>query len=237
MARDYFAGRIAERYDETSREMFDPAVLQPAVDFLADLAGGGPALEFAIGTGRVALPLAERGIRLSGIDLSADMVAKLREKAGAEAIDVTIGDVAQTRVAGEFSLVYIVWNSISNLTTQEAQVAAFTNAAAHLRRGGCFVVEVGVGGGPPLEVFDLSDDHVGIDEYDAATQRLVSHHFTLDDGRWDRVSMPFRSVSPGEFDLMARIAGMRLRERWSGWNGEPFAAESTKHISVWEKTV
>jgi len=232
---DYFAGSVAERYDETSSEMFAPDVLGPTVEFLAALAGDGPALEFAIGTGRVAVPLSQRRVRVSGIDLSPDMVAKLREKPSAEAIDVTIGDVATTRVVGEFSLVYIVWNSISNLTTQDAQLAAFQNAAAHLLPGGCFVVEVGVGGGPPLEVFDLSDTHVGIDEYDAAIQRLVSHHFWLHDGRWERVSMPFRSASPGEFDLMARLAGMTLRERWSGWNREPFTSESTKHVSVWEK--
>jgi SAM-dependent methyltransferase len=234
MPEDHFAGRVAERYDETSREMFDPAVVGPAVDFLAELAGGG-ALEFGIGTGRIALPLSQRGIRVFGIDLSRDMVAKLQEKPGAEVIDVTVGDIATSRVDGLFSLVYIVWNTINNLTTQEMQVACFQNAAAHLEPGGCFVVEVGVPSGESLRVFDLSDTHVGIDEYDSATQRLVSHHFRFLDGRWERLSIPFRSVSPGELDLMARLAGMRLRERFGSWKREPFTSESTKHVSVWEK--
>ncbi len=235
MSADYFAGAVAERYDETSAEMFDPAVVGPAVDFLAELAGDGAALELGIGTGRIALPLSERGIRVHGIDLSPDMVAKLREKPGAEAVEVTIGDFATTKVKGTFSLAYLVWNTINNLTTQEAQVACFENAAAHLELGGCFVVEVGTPSRQPLQVFDLSDTHVGIDEYEADTQRLVSHHFWLADGRWERVSMPFRSVSPAELDLMARLAGTRLRERWSGWKRDPFTSESTKHVSVWEK--
>jgi Methyltransferase domain len=235
MPEDYFAGAVAERYDETSAEMFEPAVVGPGVDFLAELAGDGAALELGIGTGRIALPLSQRGIRVHGINLSSDMVAKLREKPGAESIEVTIGDFATTKVKGTFSLAYIVWNTINNLTTQEAQVACFENAAAHLRSGGCFVVEVGVPSREPLSVFDLGDRHVGIDEYEADTQRLVSHHFWLVDGRWERVSMPFRSVSPAELDLMARLAGMRLRERWSGWRREPFTSESTKHVSVWEK--
>jgi SAM-dependent methyltransferase len=235
VSTDHFAGRVAERYDETSRGMFDPAVLGPAVDFLAELAGDGPVLEFGIGTGRVALPLAERGLHVAGIDLSPDMVAQLRAKPGADAIDVTVGDFSQTTVDGTFSLVYVVWNTINNLTTQEAQVECFVNAAAHLSEGGCFVVEVGVPNTAPLEVFDLSDGHVGVDEYDADTQRLVSHHFWLDGDRWDRVSTPFRAVSPAELDLMARIAGLTLRERWSSWTHEPFTSTSTKHVSVWEK--
>ena len=237
---DWFAGRVAERYDETSGAMFDPTVLEPAVDFLAGFAaqgapGDGPVLEFAIGTGRVALPLSQRGIRVCGIDLSPDMVAKLREKPGADAVDVVLGDIATTKVDGRFSLVYLVWNSINNLTTQDAQVACFANAAAHLGPGGCFVVEVGVPNTARFEVFDLGDTHVGVDEYDADTQRLVSHHFSLIDGRWERISMPFRAVSPAELDLMARLAGMSLRERWADWRREPFTAESTKHVSVWEK--
>jgi SAM-dependent methyltransferase len=232
---DYFAGPVANRYDETSAKMFDPEVLGPAVELLAELAGDGPVLEFGIGTGRVALPLARRGLQVAGIDLSPDMVAKLREKEGGEAIEVAVGDISTTRVDGEFALVYVVWNTINNLTTQEAQAACFANAAAHLRPGGRFVVEVGMRNRAPLEVFDLSDTHVGIDEYDADTQRLVSHHFWLLDGRWERISMPFRAVSPAELDLMAQLAGMTLRERWSGWNREPFTSESRKHVSVWEK--
>jgi SAM-dependent methyltransferase len=232
---DHFAGSVAERYDETSSGMFDAAVLGPAVEFLAALAGGGPALEFGVGTGRVALPLSQLGVRVAGIDLSPDMVAKLREKPGSEHIEVTVGDITSTRVAGAFSLVYIVWNTINNLTTQDAQAACFRNAAGHLESGGCFVVEVGVPNTSRFEVFALSDTHVGVDEYDAHTQRLVSHHFTLYKGRWKRISMPFRAVSPAELDLMARLAGMTLRERWSGWGREPFTSESTKHVSVWDK--
>jgi SAM-dependent methyltransferase len=236
MPADYFGEDVAARYDEGSAAMFDPAVLGPTVDFLAELAGDGAALEFAIGTGRVALPLAERGVRVHGIDLSEAMVARLRTKPGAEAIGVTIGDFATARVEGAFSLVYLVFNTIGNLTTQDAQVACFENAAAHLEPGGCFVIELGFSStSAPLQVFDLSETHVGIDERDAATQRLVSHHFSLVDGRWERLSVPFRSVGPGELDLMARLAGMRLRERWGGWRREPFTNESTKHVSVWEK--
>jgi SAM-dependent methyltransferase len=233
--KDYFAGRVAERYDAHLGERGDPAVIEATVDFLAELAGDGAALELGIGTGRIALPLAARGVRVHGIDLSPDMVAQLRAKPGGDDIPVAIGDFASTRVGETFSLAYLVFNTINNLTTQDAQVACFENAAAHLEPGGCFVVEVGTPAREPLRVFDLSDTHVGVDEYDADTQRLVSHHFSLVDGRWERLSMPFRSVSPAELDLMARIAGMRLRERWSGWKREPFTSASTKHVSVWEK--
>jgi SAM-dependent methyltransferase len=226
--KDWFAGEVAARYDAGTADM----PVEPVVDFLLPLAGSG-ALELAIGTGRIAVPLAERGARVAGIDLSPDMVAELRKKT--DAIPVTIGDYATTRADGLFSLVFIVFNSISNQTTQEGQVATFANAAAHLEPGGCFVVEVGTKNRQHLQVFDLSDTHVGIDEYDADTQRLVSHHFTLVDGSWQRISMPFRSASHGEFDLMARLAGLRLRERWSDWDRSPFTAESTKHVSVWEK--
>jgi SAM-dependent methyltransferase len=229
--RDWFAGPVAQRYDESTAEM----PVEPVVDFLEPLAGGG-ALELAIGTGRIALPLARRGARVAGIDLSPDMVAELRKKPGGDEIPVEIGDYATTRFVGTFSLVYIVFNSINNQTTQEGQVATFANAAAHLEPGGCFVVEVGARPRERLSVFDLSDTHVGVDEYDADTQRLVSHHFTLVDGTWQRISMPFRAVSPAELDLMAQLAGLRLRERWSDWDRSPFTSDSTKHVSVWEKT-
>jgi len=232
---DHFGERVAERYDESAADMFDPAVVDPIVDFLAELAGDGAALELGIGTGRIALPLARRGVRVHGIDLSEAMVARLRAKPGAKEIGVTIGDFATTTVEGRFSVTYLVFNTINNLTTQDEQVACFQNVAAHLDPGGCFVIEVGVPAGEPLRVFDLSDTHVGIDEFDADTQRLVSHHFTLVDGQWVRLSIPFRSVSPPELDLMARLAGMTLRERWSGWKRDPFTSESTKHVSVWEK--
>jgi hypothetical protein len=231
----WFDEDVAARYDDSTGSEFDPAVIGATADLLASLAGGGAALEFAIGTGRIAVPLAERQVRVSGIDYAPAMVAQLRAKPGASEIDVVIGDFATTRIAGTFSLVYLVFNTINNQTTQGAQVASFENAAAHLDAGGCFVVEVGVPNTRPLEVFDLSDTHVGVDELDFATQRLVSHHFSLVDGSWQRLSAPFRSVSPGELDLMARIAGMRMRERWSGWKREPFTSESTKHVSVWEK--
>jgi hypothetical protein len=228
---NYFGAEVAARYDEGLADR----PVEPMVDFLAELAGDGAAVELAIGTGRVALPLARRGVRVSGIDLSPDMVGVLRAKPGAEEIDVAIGDMAVTRVPGSFRLAYIVANSFINVTTQEGQLATFANAAAHLEPGGCFVVELGLFGREPLEVFDLSDRHVGVDEFDISTQRLVSHHFNLIDGRWERISVPFRSVSTGELDLMARLAGMRLRERWGGWEREPFTAESTKHVSIWEK--
>jgi SAM-dependent methyltransferase len=228
--KDWFAGPVAERYDESTAGM----EVEPVVDFLAELAGGG-ALELGIGTGRIALPLAERGVRVHGIDLSSDMVAQLRAKPGGEEIPVTIDDFATTKLGETFSLAYLVFNTINNLTTQDAQVSCFENVASHLEPGGCFVIEVGVPARGPLSVFDLSDTHVGVDEYEADTQRLVSHHFTLVDGRWERLSMPFRSVSPAELDLMARIAGLGLRERWGGWKREPFTSESGKHVSVWEK--
>jgi SAM-dependent methyltransferase len=242
MPEDHFGERVAERYDESSADMFDPPVIDPVVDFLAELAGEGAALELGIGTGRIALPLSQRGVRVQGIDLSEAMVAKLREKPGGEEIDVAIGDFATTRVDGTFSLAYLVFNTINNLTSQDEQVACFRNVAAHLEPGGCFVIEVGVPGlrtlppGKRFRVFDFSETHIGIDEYDVERQGLVSHHFSLlDDGRWRLVSMPFRYVWPEELDLMARMAGMKLRERWSGWEREPFTSESTKHVSVWEK--
>jgi SAM-dependent methyltransferase len=211
------------------------------VDFLAGLAGEGRALELGIGTGRVALPLSQRGVEVHGIDLSQAMVARLREKPGGEEIGVTIGDFATTKVDGSFSLVYLVFNTIMNLTTQDAQVACFENAAAHLEPAGCFVIETGVPGlrllspGERFVVFDLSEGHVGIDEYDVENQGLISHHFSPDDGRWTLRSIPFRYAWPAELDLMARIAGMTLRERWSGWHREPYTSESAKHVSVWEK--
>jgi SAM-dependent methyltransferase len=237
----YFDERVAARYDESSSEMFAPEAIEPAVDFLAALAGDGRALELAIGTGRIALPLAARGVEVHGIDLSQAMVARLREKPGGEKIQVAIGDFATTRVDGPFSLAYLVFNTIQNLTSQAEQVACFRNVAAHLEPGGCFVIEVTVPDlrrlppGETMHVFDASEGHWGIDEYDVANQGLVSHHFSLVDGAIERVSMPFRYVWPSELDLMAELAGMRLRERWSGWKREPFTGESRNHVSVWEK--
>jgi SAM-dependent methyltransferase len=226
--KDWFAGKVAERYDADTADK----PVEPMVDFLLPFAGGG-ALELAIGTGRIAVPLAARGVRVAGIDLSPDMLAELKKKT--DAIPVAVGDMATTRVDGAFSLVYIVANSILNVTTQDGQVAAFATAAAHLEPGGCFVAEVVLPNTRRLEVFDLSDTHVGVDEYDLDTQALVSHHFTLRDGVWERRSIPFRAASPAEFDLMARLAGMELRERWADWDRSPFTAERPKHVSVWEK--
>jgi SAM-dependent methyltransferase len=225
---DWFAEEIAERYDSSTAGM----PVEPVIDFLEPLGGGG-ALELAIGTGRIAVPLAARGVRVAGIDFSPDMVAELRKKT--DEIPVEVGDMSTTTVEGAFTLVYVVFNSINNVTSQDGQVDVFANAAAHLEPGGCFVVEVGVPNTRQLEVFDVSDTHVGVDELDFATQRLVSHHFSLVDGAWRRVSVPFRSVSPAELDLMARLAGMELRERWADWDRSPFTSESTKHVSVWEK--
>ena len=233
---------MAARYDDSESEMFDPALVEATVDFLAGLAGDGRALELGIGTGRIALPLAARGVPVHGIDMSRAMVARLRAKPGGEDIPVAIGDFATTTVDGTFTLAYLVFNTISNLTTQEEQVACFRNAAAHLEPGGCFVVEVGIPAlqrlapGERFRVFEASETRWGIDEFDVVTQGLVSHHFEVVDGRIERLSVPFRYVWPAELDLMAELAGMRLRERWSGWKREPFTSESTKHVSVWEKS-
>ncbi len=237
----YFDERVAATYDEFSAEMFDAAVVDMAVGLLAELAGSGRALELGIGTGRIALPLAARGVPVHGIELSKAMVAKLREKPGAEEIDVTIGDFATTSVDASFSVAYLVFNTIMNLTTQEAQVACFRNVSAHLEPGGCFVVEVMIPElrrlppGDTHRVFHGSEDSWGIDEYDVATQGLTSHHLDIVDGRLERLSVPFRYVWPSELDLMAQLAGMTLRERWGGWRREPFTSESSQHVSVWEK--
>ena len=237
----YFDERVAARYDESSADMFEPAVVDPIVDFLVELAGEGRALELGIGTGRIALPLARRGVPVHGIELSKAMASKLRAKPGGDDIGVTIGDFATMTVDGTFSLAYLVFNTISNLTTQAAQVACFRNVATHLEPGGCFVIEVGipelqrVPPGETFHVFHLSETRWGIDEYDVANQGLISHHFEIVDGRLERNSVPFRYTWPAELDLMAQLAGMRLRERWSGWRREPFTSESRKHVSVWEK--
>jgi SAM-dependent methyltransferase len=238
----YFDERVASRYDESGAEMFDAAVVDPAVDLLVEIAGTGRALELGIGTGRIALPLSRRGVPVHGIDLSQAMVARLRAKPGSEEIGVTIGDFATATVDGTFSLAYLVFNTIMNLTTQAAQVACFRNVAAHLEPGGCFVIEVGVPGlrrlppGETAHAFHVSESRWGIDEYDVANQGLTSHHFEIVDGRVERFSAPFRYAWPSELDLMAELAGMRLRDRWSGWKREPFTSDSGKHVSVWEKT-
>jgi SAM-dependent methyltransferase len=239
----YFDEAVADRYDEESPElgsMFSDEAISPVVERLIDLAHGKAILEFAIGTGRIALPLAARGVNVHGIELSRAMVRRMRGKPGGDAISVAIGDMATTRIEGEFGLVYLVFNSIGNVTTREGQVAVFRNAAAHLASGGRFVIELVV---PNLQrlppgarfVVDATDSHWGIDEYDVVSQGLVSHHFELVSGQWQLTSLPFRYAWPEELDSMADAAGMRLEHRWSDWSGSPFTAESRQHVSVWEK--
>jgi SAM-dependent methyltransferase len=236
---DHFGERVAARYDFDAADLFAPEAVEPVVDLLAELAGDGAALELGIGTGRIALPLARRGVPVHGIDLSETMVARLREKPGADAVAVTVGDFATTRVDGTFAVAYLVFNTIMNLTTQAEQVACFRNVAAHLEPGGAFVVEVGVPQlqrlppGETVQPFLVEPDRLGFDEIDVATQRLVSHHYTFADGRVERLSVPFRYVWPSELDLMAELAGMTLRDRWAGWRREPFTRDSTSHVSVW----
>jgi Methyltransferase domain len=234
----YFDERIAATYDDDAR-VFDPDVVHPVVDYLVNLAGRGKALEFAIGTGRIALPLAQQGVPVRGIDISNAMVKRLEAKSGAAEIGVTIGDFATTLLDETFSVVYLVFNTIMNLTTQARQVACFRNAAAHLEPGGCFVVETMVpelqrlSTGETFVTCDLNDTHWGVDEYDVATQGLVSHHMKIIDGGIERFSVPFRYVWPAELDLMAQLAGMTLRERRGGWKGEPYTSTSQTHVSVW----
>ena len=239
--RNYFDEPIAAIYDADSAEMFEPAVLEPAVSFIADLAGDRSALELGIGTGRIAVPLSQRGVRVHGIDLSEAMVARLREKPGSEDIGLTIGDFATTKLDQAFQVAYLVYNTIENLTSQAEQAECFRNVAAHLEPGGYFVIEVEVPQlqrlppGETVRPFRVSPNRLGFDEFDIAGQGLVSHHYWIEDGRFRAVSMPFRYVWASELDLMAQLAGMTLRERWSSWSREPFTSDSTKHISVWER--
>jgi SAM-dependent methyltransferase len=239
---DVWDERTAERYDDTSAAEFAPAVLDPAVDLLARLAASGAALEFAVGTGRVAIPLAARGVPVTGIDLSAPMVAQLRRKVAASALPVVVGDMATTRVPGEFSLVYLVWNSISNLRTQEEQVACFRNAARHLPPGGRFVIELWV---PPLRrlppgqlaaPMEVGDGHLVVDTYDLVTQQCTSHHYRAQpDGTADHSSGHFRYIWPAECDLMAQLAGLELESRSADWAGGTFTSDSDSHVSVWRR--
>jgi len=240
--KNYFDEPIAAEYDATSSAMFDPTLLASTVDFLADLVGSGAALELGIGTGRIALPLSGRGVPVHGIELSPAMVERLRAKPGAQDIRVTIGDFATTRVDGTFRLAYLVYNTITNLTSQNEQVECFQNVAAHLEPGGTFVIEVGVPDlrrlppGETVRAFAITPTYVGFDEYtDMTAQISYSHHYRVVDDKLEIFSAPFRYVWPSELDLMARMAGLSLRERWSGWTRRPFTGESHSHVSVWEK--
>jgi SAM-dependent methyltransferase len=237
---DVWGEEVASRYDAATASMATHEALRPTLDLLTDLADGGPVLEFAIGTGRVGVPLMRRGIDVTGVELSAPMVDQLRQKATAEELPVIIGDMATAEVPGQFSLVVLVFNTIGNLCTQEEQVQCFANAARHLTSGGRFIIEVGV---PPLRrlppgqlavPFDLSAEHVGFDTFDVVTQRAVSHHYgRLDDGTFRYSPHNYRFVWPSELDLMARLAGMTLEHRWEDWDRAPFTAASERHISVW----
>jgi SAM-dependent methyltransferase len=237
----FFTERVASHYDERSGSMSAPEVVGPVVDVLAAFAGDGAALEFGIGTGRIALPLAERGVRVAGIDNSDAMLSRLRAKPGADGIDAVEGDFATTRVDGEFAVVYLVFNTISNLTTQDAQVACFQNAADHLRSGGRFVIENNVPAlqqlplGQTVIPFRADPEGFSFDAYDVVTQNFSSQHFYIVDGKLEAFPVEFRYAWPAELDLMARLAGMRLEHRWAGWQREPFTALSTSHISVWQK--
>ncbi len=237
----FFGERAASVYDEHAAEMFDPATVGPVVELLAGLAEQGRALEFGIGTGRIALALAGRGVPVAGIDNSEAMVARLRAKPGSGEIEVAIGDFATTRVGGEFSLVYLVFNTIFNLVTQDAQVACFENAAGHLRSGGRFVIETGVPGiqglpvGQTIVPFRADAEGIGFDVYDVVTQRFSSQHYHFSEDGVQTFPVEFRYAWPAELDLMARLAGMTLENRWSGWQREPFTSLSSSHVSVYRR--
>lgn len=240
MSDGVFDAEVAETYD-VDHGGTDPALVAATVDVLADLAQGGAALEFAIGTGRIALPLAAKGVPVSGIELSSAMVAEMRKKPGGAEISVVIGDMCEARSEGTFTLVFLVFNTIDNLTTQDAQVACFQSAAEHLEAGGRFVIETQI---PPLQrlpfgethvTFAHDPDHWGVDEFDISTQAYSSHHVWMKDGKTQHLSVPFRYTWPSELDLMARLAGMTLEHRWADWDRAPFTKDSTKHVSVWRK--
>jgi SAM-dependent methyltransferase len=241
MSEDHFDEAVAATYDDAIASELDQAMLEQTVDFLVEQVRGGEALELGIGTGRVALPLAERGVSVRGIDLSAAMVERLRAKPGGADIEVVLGDFARAKVDGSFRLAYLVFNTITNLTSQDEQVACFTNVADHLEPGGRFVVEVFVPilqrlpPGESTRIFHRDAHGLSVDEYDVATQQMYSHHYTFDGDTYRRTSIPFRYVWPAELDLMARIAGLQLVERWGNWSRTPFTAESSYHVSVWEK--
>lgn len=238
-----FDARIARTYDADAADRFAPEVLDPTVDVLAALAGDRPALELAIGTGRVALPLRQRGVEVHGIDISPPMVEQLRAKPGGDAIPVTIGDMATTRLDQRFGLVYLVFNTINNLTTQEEQVACFRTAADHLEPGGCFLIEVVVPDlrrlppGESSRCFALAPGYVAVEEFTDFTEAQIawSHHFRIVDGKGHVFSAPYRHVWPAELDLMAQLAGLTRLHRWEDWTRRPFTTDSPAHISTWQK--
>jgi SAM-dependent methyltransferase len=237
---DIWDTEAAEHYDTPGEGMFAPEVLRPTVDRLAELAGGGRALEFAVGTGRVAIPLASRGVPVTGIELSHPMIARLRDKADEATIPVVAGDMTSTVAPGEYTLVYLVFNTIGNLLTQAEQVACFRNAARHLAPGGRFVIELGVPDlrrlppGQQATVFHAGTEYIGLDTYDVLNQQLVSHHFRFGEGREARLfRTPQRYVWPAELDLMAQLAGFELESRHADWSGTEFTAESPSHVSVY----
>jgi Methyltransferase domain len=242
VSSDVWDEEAAAVYDEEAADMFTPEIVGPAVDLLAGLAGPGPALEFAIGTGRIAIPLLRRGVPVAGIELSAPMVSRLRAKISEADLPVVVGDMATTTVPGEFSLVFLVWNSISNLRTQQEQVECFRNAALHLSLGGRFVIELSVPSlrrlspGQVAVPFDVSEAHTGFDTFDLTEQGCTSHHFWRQANGSFRYGVGhFRYIWPAECDLMAQLAGMELESRVEDWNGKPFTSESERHVSVWRK--
>jgi SAM-dependent methyltransferase len=242
MPESHFDEWVAQRFETLWPELFDPKVVDPAVNFLAGVAGAGPALELGIGTGRIALPLSQRGVRVHGIELSPAMVEQLKAQQCSSDIGVTAGDFTTAKVNEKFTLAYLLRNTIMNVTTQNEQVECFRNVATHLKPGGCFVVEVIVPAlrqlppGETVRAFTVTPTHLGFDEYvDLVAQISFSHHYWVIEGKLTTRSAPFRYVWPSELDLMARLAGMTLRERWSDWHRQPFTSESRNHISVWEK--
>lgn len=233
---------VAAAYDDPSHDLFSPDAVGATVEVLSELAREGPAVEFAVGTGRIALPLAAAGVDVRGIDFSEPMLAELQGKPGAEMVSVTVGDMTRSQVCTDAALVYLVFNTITNLRTQGEQVACFRNAAAHLAPGGCFVIENQVPRlrqlppGETIVPFDVSANHLGFEEYvDLVNQISVSHHYHIDGDRVRTSSPAFRYVWPSELDLMAELAGMDLEARWADWRRSPFTGQSEAHVSVWRK--
>ena len=243
MPENIFNKRIASNYDFADRSMFAEDTINQTCSLLEELAGNGRVLEFAIGTGRVALPLQERGVEIHGIELSQSMVDQLYSKPNADTINVVVGDMAKDRVFGEFQLVYLVYNTITNLITQEEQVDCFINAAAHLKPGGYFLIEDQIPTlqqlpvGKSISAFDATEEHVGIDEFDLASQLVISRHYWIEGESVEMFQSKHRYAWPGEYDLMARIAGLELHNRWAGWDRSEFGSESKSHISIWRKPI